>query len=154
MWPSSGSVGLGHVGVTRRDAARGCRRQPGRRTRHVQGSHQIARPRRFDRAGKFGHGRIIELAKRDGTLVNLGVPQDPLAIPAHALLHSRRLVVAGSLIGSIGQTQEMLDFCAANGIGAQVEIIDADSIDDAYDRLEGGDVRAVGRAQRVADRVA
>ena len=56
---------------------------------------------------------------------------------AEALVRS----VAGSLIGGIRETQEMLDFCAAHGIGAEIELIGADQIDSAYDRVVASDVR-------------
>ncbi|WP_395802171.1 NAD(P)-dependent alcohol dehydrogenase [Arthrobacter sp. FW306-04-A] len=82
----------------------------------------------------------LRLLDVDGTFVNLGVPVEPLSIVPHSLLINRRSI-AGSSIGGIAETQEMIDFCAAKGIGAQVEVIDANSIDDAYDRLSRGDVR-------------
>ena len=76
----------------------------------------------------------------NGTFVNLGVPPAPLSVSAMSLLRNRRSL-AGSLSGGIAQTQEMIDFCASHGIGAQVEVIDADHIDEAYRRLIAGDVR-------------
>jgi len=76
----------------------------------------------------------------EGTLVNLGVPAAPLSVAAHSLLRGRRSL-AGSLIGGIAETQEMIDFCAANGVLAETEVIAADAIDDAYERLARGDVR-------------
>jgi uncharacterized zinc-type alcohol dehydrogenase-like protein len=82
----------------------------------------------------------LGLLRLDGTFVNLGVPARPLSIRPHSLLHNRRSI-AGSLIGSIAETQDMLDFCADHGCSAQVEIVSADEVDDAYDRLGKGDVR-------------
>lgn len=82
----------------------------------------------------------LGLLDLDGTLVQLAAPKEPLAIPAAALLMNRRSV-AGTRSGGLQETQEMLDFCAAHGIGAQVMVIHADAIDDAYRRLEAGDVR-------------
>lgn len=76
----------------------------------------------------------------DGVLVNLSVPGQPLSVKAAALLANRRSI-AGTRSGGIAETQEMLDFCAAHGIGAEVETIGADDIDDAYKRLLAGDVR-------------
>ncbi|MBO0855005.1 MAG: zinc-binding dehydrogenase, partial [Nocardia sp.] len=84
--------------------------------------------------------RYMKLLNLDGTLVILGLPENPLAVRASTLTHSRRSL-AGSLIGGIPQTQEMLDFCAENGIGAEIETISADRIDEAYDRVVASDVR-------------
>jgi alcohol dehydrogenase (NADP+) len=85
-------------------------------------------------------GRFLGLLKTDGTLVNLGAPPAPLAVPAMALLSQRRSF-AGSSIGSIGETQEMLDFCAEHRIGAEIEVISADEINDAWERVLNSDVR-------------
>ncbi|WP_029001034.1 NAD(P)-dependent alcohol dehydrogenase [Azohydromonas australica] len=82
----------------------------------------------------------LGLLRRDGTFVNLGVPDKRLSISPMALLRNRRSV-AGSLSGGLPETQEMIDFCARHGIGAEVEVIDADRIDEAYERLLAGDVR-------------
>jgi uncharacterized zinc-type alcohol dehydrogenase-like protein len=82
----------------------------------------------------------LGLLRRDGTFVNLGVPDKPLSISPMALLRNRRSV-AGTLSGGLPETQEMIDFCARHGIGAEVEVIDADRIDEAYERLLAGDVR-------------
>ena len=76
----------------------------------------------------------------DGTFVNLSIPQNPLSVAAAVLLANRRSL-AGSRSGGLPETQEMIDFCAAHGIRAEVEIIDADHIDDAFERLLAGDVR-------------
>ena len=76
----------------------------------------------------------------DGTLVNMAVPDKPLSISAAALLNNRRSI-AGTRSGGIAETQEMLDFCAHHGIAAEVELIHADHIDEAYRRLLAGDVR-------------
>ena len=82
----------------------------------------------------------LELLDFDGTFVNLGVPDEPLRIEPYALLTNRRKLV-GSMSGGMPETQEMLDFCAEHGITAQVEVIAAKELDDAYDRLSKGDVR-------------
>ena len=76
----------------------------------------------------------------DGTLVELGVPEHPLEIKAFSLLANRRSI-AGSMVGGIPATQEMLDFCAEPGIGAEIEKISADEINAAYDRVVDSDVR-------------
>jgi alcohol dehydrogenase (NADP+) len=82
----------------------------------------------------------LGLLARDGTFVNLAVPQKQLSFNAYALLRNRRSI-AGTLSGGLIETQEMIDFCAAHHIRAEVEVIDADHIDDAYRRLLAGDVR-------------
>jgi alcohol dehydrogenase (NADP+) len=76
----------------------------------------------------------------DGTLVNVGAPPEPLHVNAMALI-SRRRSFAGSMIGGIAQTQEMLDFCAEHGIGSDIEVISADQINEAYERVLASDVR-------------
>ncbi len=82
----------------------------------------------------------LELLKRDGTMTLVGAPEKPLSVKAFGLLFRRRQL-AGSLIGGIGETQEMLDFCAEHGITADVEVIPIQDLDAAYDRLVRGDVR-------------
>jgi uncharacterized zinc-type alcohol dehydrogenase-like protein len=76
----------------------------------------------------------------DGTLVNVGAPADPLAVNVFSLIGARRSF-AGSMIGGIALTQEMLDFCAENNIGAEVEVISADQVNEAYERVLASDVR-------------
>lgn len=76
----------------------------------------------------------------DGTLVNVGAPADPLPVHAMSLILGRRSF-AGSMIGGIALTQEMLDFCAEHRIGSDVEVIAADRINEAYERVLGSDVR-------------
>jgi uncharacterized zinc-type alcohol dehydrogenase-like protein len=82
-----------------------------------------------------------KLLKRDGTLVLLGVPEHPHPAPNAGLLVFGRKMIAGSLIGGLPETQEMLDFCADHGIVADIEMIKADQIDEAYDRMLKSDVR-------------
>jgi len=82
----------------------------------------------------------LDLLALDGTLVNLGVPDEPLSIDPYTLLTNRR-TLAGSMSGGMPETQEMLDFCGEHGIGADVEIVSADELDRSYDRLTAGDVR-------------
>jgi alcohol dehydrogenase (NADP+) len=82
----------------------------------------------------------LSLLRLDGAMVNVGAPPDALSVRAFSLAH-RRLSFAGSLIGGIRETQEMLDFCGRHGLGAQIEIIDGEQIDRAYDRVVDGDVR-------------
>ncbi len=76
----------------------------------------------------------------DGTMVNVGAPSEPLSVAVFSLILQRRSF-AGSLIGGIAQTQEMLDFCATHKIGADIELISAAEIDRAYERILASDVR-------------
>ena len=82
----------------------------------------------------------LELLRFDGTLVQLGLPPDALAVPVRSLTQKRRSV-AGSLVGGVRETQEMLDFCAAHDVTAEIELIDAAAINEAYDRTIAADVR-------------
>lgn len=82
----------------------------------------------------------LSLLKLDGTLTLVGAPENPLpVIPFNLLLPRRQF--AGSGIGGIAETQEMLDFCAANGITCDIEMIGIQQINEAYDRLLKGDVK-------------
>ncbi|MDO5711846.1 MAG: NAD(P)-dependent alcohol dehydrogenase [Micrococcales bacterium] len=85
-------------------------------------------------------GRYLPLLKTNGAFVELGAPEHPMEVPAFALIPQRR-TLAGSMIGSIAETQEMLDFCGKHGLGAEVEVIHADKVNEAYDRVVNSDVR-------------
>ncbi len=91
-------------------------------------------------SAKIDLDSYLSLLKLDGTMVNVGAPGEPLSVNVFSLIGQRRSF-AGSLIGGIPQTQEMLDFCAEHNLGASIEVISADAIDDAYDRVEKSDVR-------------
>ncbi len=82
----------------------------------------------------------FNLLKRDATLVQVGAPAEPLPIAVFPLLLKRRHF-AGSAIGGIAETQEMLDFCAAKNISADVEVIAMDKINEAYERMLKSDVK-------------
>jgi uncharacterized zinc-type alcohol dehydrogenase-like protein len=82
----------------------------------------------------------LNLLKVDGTLVLVGAPEEPLPVAAFSLLSARRSF-AGSAIGSIAETQEMLDFCGEHNITADIEMINIQQINEAYERLLKGDVR-------------
>ena len=82
----------------------------------------------------------LGLLRLDGALVNVGAPAEPLPLQVFTLF-SNRLTFAGSSIGSIAETQEMLDFCAEHGIAPETELIAADQINDAYERVLRSDVR-------------
>ncbi|OBF92355.1 alcohol dehydrogenase [Mycobacterium sp. 852002-51152_SCH6134967] len=85
-------------------------------------------------------GRYLGLLALDGTMVELGMPEQPMSVPAGALISGRRRL-AGSLIGSIAETQEMLDFCAEHGVRPEIEVITPDYINEAYERVVACDVR-------------
>ncbi|MGW0036227.1 NAD(P)-dependent alcohol dehydrogenase [Gordonia sp. NPDC003376] len=84
--------------------------------------------------------RYLSMLAVDGSFVELGLPENPLSVRGFSLLKNRRSL-AGSLIGGIAITQEMLDFCAEHNIGAAIETIDASQINEAYDRVVASDVR-------------
>jgi uncharacterized zinc-type alcohol dehydrogenase-like protein len=81
------------------------------------------------------------LLKRDGTMVLIGVPEHPHPPPDVGPLIFKRRRIAGSLIGGIPETQEMLDFCATHDIVSDIELIPIQKIDDAYERMRRGDVK-------------
>src|SRR4029077_5228069 len=82
----------------------------------------------------------LELIKLNGTLTLVGASPTPLPVAVGSLLFRRRQL-AGSIIGGIRETQEMLDFCGEHGITADIEMIRIDQINEAYDRLVKGDVK-------------
>ena len=82
----------------------------------------------------------INLLTRDGNLTLVGAPEKPLAVAAFGLLLGRRSL-SGSLIGGIAETQEMLDFCGAHNITADVEVIPIQKVNDAYERMLDADVK-------------
>jgi uncharacterized zinc-type alcohol dehydrogenase-like protein len=82
----------------------------------------------------------LALVKRDGTLTMVGGPEHPPAVEPFSLIFKRRQY-AGSLIGGIPETQEMLNFCAERGITSDVEIIPIQKINEAYERMLRSDVK-------------
>ncbi|MDB5525062.1 MAG: NAD(P)-dependent alcohol dehydrogenase [Rhizobium sp.] len=84
---------------------------------------------------------FTNLLKRDGTMTLVGVPENRHPSPNFASLIFRRKSIAGSLIGGIAETQEMLDFCAEKGIVSDIEIIDIKQIDAAFERMQRSDVK-------------
>jgi uncharacterized zinc-type alcohol dehydrogenase-like protein len=91
-------------------------------------------------AGPHDISRYLDLLKRDGTLVQVGAPEKPMAVEIFSLIFKRRNF-AGSLIGGIAETQEMLDFCAEHNITADVEVIPIQKINEAYERMLNSDVK-------------
>lgn len=82
----------------------------------------------------------LGLLKREGVMVVLGVPNEPVKLNHYNLIAKRR-IIAGSLIGGIKETQEMLDYCAQHNIMADVEIIPMNYIEQAYERMIKGDIQ-------------
>ncbi|MCI0696077.1 NAD(P)-dependent alcohol dehydrogenase [candidate division KSB1 bacterium] len=82
----------------------------------------------------------LNMPRHDGSVVLVGLPPEPLSIGAFNVVVGRRSF-SGSNIGGIAETQEMLDFCAKHNITADIELINIQQINEAFDRLEKGDVR-------------
>ncbi|QDH69001.1 NAD(P)-dependent alcohol dehydrogenase [Marilutibacter alkalisoli] len=91
-------------------------------------------------AAPHDYNAYLNLLRLDGTMVLVGLPDEPMPVSA-GVLTSRRRRLAGSMIGGIRETQEMLDFCAAHGIASDIELIDIADINEAYERMLKGDVR-------------
>ena len=85
-------------------------------------------------------GRYLEMVDRDGVFVELGAPENPLVVPPFSIIGMRRSI-SGSTIGGIPETQEMLDFCAQHGIASEIEVIQPDYVNEAYERVIASDVR-------------
>ncbi|BBC93992.1 NAD(P)-dependent alcohol dehydrogenase [Streptomyces griseofuscus] len=83
---------------------------------------------------------FLSLLRTDGAMVNVGLPEEPVQITLQSLFGNRRSL-SSSGIGGIPETQEMLDFCAEHGLGAEIELIAASEINDAYERVLASDVR-------------
>ncbi len=91
-------------------------------------------------SAKIDVNAFLKLLALDGAMVNVGAPAEPLPVGVFTLFGNRRSF-AGSSIGGIRETQEMLDFCAEHGIGADIEVIAGDGINDAWERVLASDVR-------------
>ncbi len=84
--------------------------------------------------------QYLELLKLDGTMVVVGIPEQQVPLGASSLVGGRRSL-AGSLIGGIAETQEMLDFCSEHGIASEIEVIPIQDVNAAYERVLKSDVR-------------
>ncbi|NLD84913.1 MAG: NAD(P)-dependent alcohol dehydrogenase [Actinomycetales bacterium] len=84
--------------------------------------------------------RYLAALRPRGVMVEIGIPSEPMSLRAGSVTGGRK-ILTGSMIGGIPETQEMLDFCAEHGITAQIELISADKINEAYDRVVSSDVR-------------
>lgn len=114
--------------------------------------HATSDPKTFEElAGRFDiilstvsapldFAAYASLLRTDGTMVSLGLPEEPVQIVLQSLFGNRRSM-SSSGIGGIAETQEMLDFCAEHGVAAEIELIRADEINDAYERVLASDVR-------------
>ncbi|MFZ3215782.1 MAG: NAD(P)-dependent alcohol dehydrogenase [Candidatus Acidiferrales bacterium] len=91
-------------------------------------------------SGTHDMNAYLDLLKRDGTLTLVGAPEAPLSVAAFGLLTKRRSL-AGSGIGGIRETQEMLDFCAEHGVASDIEMIGIQQVNQAYERLLKSDVK-------------
>jgi uncharacterized zinc-type alcohol dehydrogenase-like protein len=85
-------------------------------------------------------GEYLQLLDVDGTLVELGIPEHPMKVPAFPLALARRSL-SGSNIGGIAETQEMLNFCAEHDVTPEIEVIEASYVNEAYERVLASDVR-------------
>jgi uncharacterized zinc-type alcohol dehydrogenase-like protein len=91
-------------------------------------------------AAKHDINAYLAMLKLDATLVQVGAPAEPLPVQVFSLIFPRRSF-AGSLIGGVAETQEMLDFCAEHNIVCDIEMIRMDQVNEAYDRVVAGDVK-------------
>ncbi|WP_088012000.1 NAD(P)-dependent alcohol dehydrogenase [Gottfriedia acidiceleris] len=91
-------------------------------------------------SAKINLDTYLRLLTLDGTLVNVGAPAEPLSLSVFSLIGHRRSF-AGSMIGGIRETQDMLDFCGKHNIVPNIEVISADQIDEAYKRVLASDVK-------------
>ncbi|MCG8277007.1 NAD(P)-dependent alcohol dehydrogenase [Stenotrophomonas sp. NLF4-10] len=156
-----GIGGLGHMGIklahalgahvvafTTSESKRGAARALGADDVVVSrnAEEMKAQRRRFDFilntvAAPHDLDALLALLKRDGTMALVGAPATPHPSPNVFNLIMKRRAIAGSMIGGIPETQEMLDFCAGHGIVADIELIRADEINTAYERMLKGDVK-------------
>ncbi len=86
------------------------------------------------------YNKYVTLLKTNGTLICLGLPAEPIQVPSFNIVFTRKCI-AGSLIGGLPETQEMLDYCAANNITSDVEVIPVQKINEAFDRMLKSDVK-------------
>jgi len=91
-------------------------------------------------SAKHDVNTYLNLLRHDGSVVLVGLPPQPLEVSAFSVVMGRRSF-SGSNIGGIAETQEMLDFCAKHNITADVELINIQQVNEAFDRLQKGDVK-------------
>jgi uncharacterized zinc-type alcohol dehydrogenase-like protein len=86
------------------------------------------------------YNKYIALLKHSGTLICLGLPTEPINVPSFNIVFTRKCI-AGSLIGGLPETQEMLDYCAEHNISCDVEVIPIQKVNEAYERMLKSDVK-------------
>ena len=86
------------------------------------------------------YAKYVTMLKPDGTLICVGLPTEPILMPAFNIVFTRKCI-AGSLIGGVAETQEMLDYCAEHNISSDVEVIGIQDVNEAYERIVKGDIR-------------
>ena len=86
------------------------------------------------------YNKYVTMLRADGTLICVGLPTEPINLPSFNIVFTRKCI-AGSLIGGIAETQEMLDYCAAHNIVSEIESIPIQKINEAYDRMLKSDVK-------------
>lgn len=91
-------------------------------------------------SAKLDIDAYLSLLRVDGTMINVGAPSDPYSVGGFSLIGGRKSL-AGSAIGGLPDTQQMLDFCAEHGVKPEIELIGAEEVGDAYDRVERSAVR-------------
>ena len=91
-------------------------------------------------SAEHDYNAYLNLLNTNGTMIIVGIPNSPAIIPAATLVMKRRSIM-GSLIGGIAETQEMLDYCAEHNITSDVEVINMNYINEAYDRMNKSDVK-------------
>ena len=86
------------------------------------------------------YNKYINMMKIDGTMICVGLPVEPMTVPAFNIVFTRKCI-AGSLIGGLPETQEMLDYCAEHNIVSDIEVIPIQKINEAYDRILKSDIK-------------
>ncbi|CAM5419144.1 alcohol dehydrogenase (NADP(+)) OS=Streptomyces alboniger OX=132473 GN=CP975_22170 PE=3 SV=1 [Streptomyces alboniger] len=84
--------------------------------------------------------KYLGLLRSEGAFVNVGAPEEPVSLNLFSVIGGGK-TLAGSMIGGIAETQEMLDFCAEHGLGSEIELIRAEQVNEAYERVLASDVR-------------
>lgn len=155
-----GLGGLGHMGVKLAHAlgadvsvlSHSMKKEPDAKRLGADHFYDTSDPKTFEQlsnhfdliictvSAKMDWNQYLNLLKRDGTMVVVGVPAENIPLGAFSLISGRRSL-AGSLIGGIKETQEMLDFCGKHNIVSDIELIPAEKINEAYERVLKSDVR-------------
>jgi len=155
-----GLGGLGHIGVKIAHAlgaeitvlSHSLKKQEDAKKMGAHNFYATSNPKTFEKFGGYfdiiintvstdlNLSQYLNLLKLDGTMVIVGAPEKDAQVSAHSLISARRNL-AGSLIGGINETQEMLNFCSKHDIACDVELIPIQKVNEAYDRILDSDVR-------------